>query len=215
MSECDREKAGDTRLQTSVRQRRIGLASCVLVGLFLLLATYRSGPEPTADDPVYEWTAQIAGTGLGGVFKTKPEDNLALMLRGVLPPEDTRWQTVLDARAEVEIALSVAVKRQVPFGTRVRWLWIGRGWRPRVTHVALGVPSVWLRRLPQQPPAYEVRWGSSSDAAVMRGPFADFGEAKRAALSAVEDVMNRFQAGEKVEGTGVLSPAYLLGGGPA
>lgn len=206
MTEGEREKAEDREDRKSVRRRAIGLAALALAGLILLSVLTRDRPEETADDPIYEWRLRIPYTRLGGEFKAKQDDNLALVLRTQLPVDSPQWRTALDSKGEVEIGLSVVVKKAVPFRTRLRWLWGDRRWRRHVTYVTQNLPSVWVRKLPQ-PPAYEVRRGSSQDTVPVGEPLADCDEALRVALAEVERLIVGFQNGETVEGTSIMYPS--------
>jgi len=206
MSEDEREKIENRRIRKSVR-RWIRLAACVLAGAILLFALEQGGRKEGADDPTYEWTLQFPGTPPGAMFKAKREDNLALVLRTILPADESPWKTVLEALGEVEITLSVETKSLVSLGTRVKWLGMDGRWRHRLARVAMALPSVRLRMVQRQPPAYEVWRSSPADAQRVGGPFEDYGEAKRVAVAEVERIMDRFDNGEKIKGTSLMLPA--------
>jgi hypothetical protein len=207
MSEGDHDEAADRKAQKCVRGLGIGLVACALTVVVVLLVIARGRSGQTMDDPTYWWSLQFPGTPPGASFKTKPGDDLALALRIVLPEDESPWQTMLAARGELEITLSVEVKTRVPFATRIKWLWMDGRWRHALTAVRMGLPPVRLRMVSGLSSTYEVLRGRPGRAETVAGPFRAYEEAKQAAVSEIAKMMDRVQEGERIEDSSDIFPA--------
>jgi hypothetical protein len=207
MNEGDpRQTTGPTAGRV-IRRRRVGLLPCALLGAVLLFVVLHNGRQGPPADPEYVWLLTFPGTQPGVRFDTKRGDNLVSAVEESLPEDQTEWREILATTGEVKFGLFCEVEQQVSLWTRIQWLRMDHRWRPAVTYVGVGLPPVWLRTVSLAAPAYEVLRGQRGEEERVAGPFVKYEEARQAAILEIAKIMDRFQKGEKIEGSTEGLPA--------
>jgi hypothetical protein len=207
MKNRDHKQDTESTACKAARRRRLGLPLCILMGVVLLFVLKQNGHRGLPADPEYGWLLTFPRASARVGFKTKRCDNLASAVAEVLQKDQTEWREILREPDELDFELGGEVRKQVPLGTRVRWLRMYHRWYPETSRVRVDLPHVWLRATSLTTPTYEVLRGYPGKSEQVAGPFVKYEEAWQATIMEIANIMDRFQKGEKIEGSSDGLPA--------